>query len=63
MFNSYLANTAIADVGFFNGLITLTELNWTELTGYSFKTSDHLSIYKYNKKLLYLKQQKLTNGE
>lgn len=44
MFNAYLANTAIDDVGFFIGLITLTEL-----TGYSFKTSDHLSIYKYNK--------------
>lgn len=49
MFNAYLANTAIADVGFFIGLITLTEL-----IGYSFKTSDYfifyrLSIYKYNK--------------
>lgn len=26
MFNAYLANTAIADVGFFIGLITLTKL-------------------------------------
>lgn len=31
MFNAYLANTAIADVGFFIGLITLTELNLQDI--------------------------------